>query len=440
MSVSRFLGKDDWAVSYRQNKRRKKVSNASGIGDLKNSTSCGSTATFFLSGNRTSNKDKNISKKVKQLENHLNCWKENLELERKKREEDMSKCETQLKKLKDEIVVDGDNDEGLDGDCKKSEIIREIMTQRNILRKHSKKIEKITDELEGRKGCCKLRDTREILNGQKNVKVDYKLTMEKYEFKHIKTEFVLKYKFNDGDLSVVSQKRDESAMCIVDGVSFTGPYLRKCGDKATLIAVEQAENQLSKSLQTLYNKTTEEITRLEKESYETDIEDEKRMYNLGDKEYEMMRLLGRMKKGKHKAEMLVSAYIVERLDDITENKSVDINILVERERQRKLLEMKVWTKLPDMNTERFCLGVAVGDGKLFAVGGWDGFHKKKSGEYLDLMNVNAGWTKIPDMSTGRYSLGVAFADGKLFAVGGHDDGKILKSGGYLRVSSHRYQN
>jgi len=101
-----------------------------------------------------------------------------------------------------------------------------------------------------------------------------------------------------------------------------------------------------------------------------------------------------------------------------------------------------WKEIPDMDTAREDLGVAVWDGKLFAVGGQKTLETDphKSGEYLDLKNVNAGWTKIPDMSTGRYSLGVAFADGKLFAVGGHDDGKILKSGGYLRVSSHRYQN
>jgi len=403
------------------------VSNASGIGGPENSTSRGSTATFFVSGNQTSNKDKIVSEKVKQLENHLKGWKRKLKHELKKREEDMSKCETQLRKLENEIEKgdsdEEDDDEGLDGECEERDIIREIMTQRDILGKHRKKIKEITDMLEGRKVCSKLRDAREIMNGQKSLEVDYKLTMEHYAFKHIDTKFVLKYKFNDGKISVVSQLSDESVM--VEGVSFTGhslSSLRKCGDKATITAVAQAEIQLSDSIQTLYNKTTEEITRLRNEYEEADINDEGRKHNLIAEELKRKRLLGRMKKGKHKAEMLVSAYIVERLDDITVEKSADINILqllVERERQRKLSEMKMWTRIPDMNTKRYGLGVAVWDvgnaryglgvavwdGKLFAVGGGDGSNYLKSGEYLDLKNVNAGWKKLPDVMTERRWLG-----------------------------------
>eukprot|EP00466_Bigelowiella_natans_P019503 jgi/Bigna1/144403/aug1.87_g19111 len=91
-------------------------------------------------------------------------------------------------------------------------------------------------------------------------------------------------------------------------------------------------------------------------------------------------------------------------------------------------------KLPDMMTKREYLGVAVGDGKLFAVGGYDGSNFLKSGEYLDLKNVDAGWKKLPDMNTMRYGLGVVVGDGKLFAVGGYhfkDGSNLLKSGEYL---------
>eukprot|EP00975_Prorocentrum_lima_P041270 8671024-Prorocentrum_lima.AAC.1 len=65
-----------------------------------------------------------------------------------------------------------------------------------------------------------------------------------------------------------------------------------------------------------------------------------------------------------------------------------------------------------MNTEREGVGVAVGDGKLYAVGGGSGGNDLKSGEYLDLKNVGAGWTKLPDMNTKRTVLGVAVGDGK----------------------------
>eukprot|EP00466_Bigelowiella_natans_P008793 jgi/Bigna1/139069/aug1.48_g13777 len=135
--------------------------------------------------------------------------------------------------------------------------------------------------------------------------------------------------------------------------------------------------------------------------------------------------------------MLVSACIVERLDDLKLDKSVNVNgqqILAELERQRKLSEMKMWTKLPDVGTERNDVGVAVGDGKLFAVGGHDNDDKGydlKSGEYLDLKTVDEGWKNLPDMGTIRCYLGVAFGDGKLFAVGGCGGSGHLKSGEYL---------
>mmetsp|Transcript_10950 Transcript_10950/g.17671 ORF Transcript_10950/g.17671 Transcript_10950/m.17671 type:complete len:166 (+) Transcript_10950:108-605(+) len=148
MSVSQFLGKDDWKVSVQDG------------------------GTCLVSGNQTSNKDKNVSEKVKQLENHLKGWKRNLKHELKKREEDMSKCETQLRKLENEIEKgdsdEEDDDEGLDGECEERDIIREIMTQRDILGKHRKKIKEITDMLEGRKVCSKLMDAQEIVNGQKS--------------------------------------------------------------------------------------------------------------------------------------------------------------------------------------------------------------------------------------------------------------------------------
>eukprot|EP00466_Bigelowiella_natans_P008540 jgi/Bigna1/136703/aug1.35_g11411 len=201
MSVSQFLGKDDWKVSVQDG------------------------GTCLVSGNQTSNKDKIASEKVKQLENHLKCWKGNLKHELKKREEDVSKF--------------------------------------------------------------------------------------------------------------VSQLSDESVT--VDGMSFKGhslSCLRKCGDEATVIAVAQAEIQLSDSVQTLHNKTTEEIARLRNEHEKANINDEERQHNLIAEELKRKRLIGRMKKGKHKAEMLVSAYIVERLDDLTVEKSVDIRTHIEERRKK----------------------------------------------------------------------------------------------------------
>ena len=93
-----------------------------------------------------------------------------------------------------------------------------------------------------------------------------------------------------------------------------------------------------------------------------------------------------------------------------------------------------WKTLPDMGTARSGLGVAFGDGKLFAVGGFDdNKNNVLSGEYLDLTNFEAGWKKLPDMGTARGGLGVAFGDDKLFAVGGLSDGRRV----FQKSSSYR---
>jgi len=78
-----------------------------------------------------------------------------------------------------------------------------------------------------------------------------------------------------------------------------------------------------------------------------------------------------------------------------------------------------WKRVADMTVKRHCHGVAVGDGKLFAVGGYDGSNGLNSVEYLDLKNLGAGWKRVADMTVKRHCHGVAVGDGKLFAVGGN---------------------
>jgi len=106
---------------------------------------------------------------------------------------------------------------------------------------------------------------------------------------------------------------------------------------------------------------------------------------------------------------------------------------------------KGWRRLPRKETEwnygktelwnygKTELGVAVGDGKLFAVGGRYRSYWFKSVGYLDLKKMDAGWKKLPDMNTKRSGLGVAVGDGKLFAVGGNGGSDHYKSGEHLRI-------
>ena len=61
------------------------------------------------------------------------------------------------------------------------------------------------------------------------------------------------------------------------------------------------------------------------------------------------------------------------------------------------------------------------DGFLYAVGGHDGPHVRKSVEYYNPDTEK--WVTISDMSLARRNAGVAAVDGLLFVVGG-DDGTI----------------
>eukprot|EP00466_Bigelowiella_natans_P017178 jgi/Bigna1/142789/aug1.73_g17497 len=94
-----------------------------------------------------------------------------------------------------------------------------------------------------------------------------------------------------------------------------------------------------------------------------------------------------------------------------------------------------WQKVgAEMSVARRNMGVAVADGKLFAVGRCGGGGKNV--EYLDLKNMGAGWQKaLAEMSVRRVDLGVAVAGGKLFAFGGMDmNYNYLKSVECLRVA------
>jgi kelch-like protein 2/3 len=73
-----------------------------------------------------------------------------------------------------------------------------------------------------------------------------------------------------------------------------------------------------------------------------------------------------------------------------------------------------------MSTSRYCCGVAVMNGKLYAVGGVDKrYNKLASVESYD--PTTGVWTCEPDMLTARYNCGVEEAAGKMYVVGGRDE-------------------
>ncbi|XP_055874716.1 kelch-like protein 2 [Biomphalaria glabrata] len=77
-----------------------------------------------------------------------------------------------------------------------------------------------------------------------------------------------------------------------------------------------------------------------------------------------------------------------------------------------------WNSCPSMEARRSTLGVAVLNGNIYAVGGFDGAAGLDSAEYFD---VRAGmWKSMSNMSTRRSSVGVGVVGGLLYAVGGYD--------------------
>ncbi|KAK2726496.1 hypothetical protein QYM36_000814 [Artemia franciscana] len=77
-----------------------------------------------------------------------------------------------------------------------------------------------------------------------------------------------------------------------------------------------------------------------------------------------------------------------------------------------------WFNAPDMLTRRSTLGVAVLNGCVYAVGGFDGTSGLNTAEKYD--PAVGEWRMIANMFTRRSSVGVAVLHGILYAVGGYD--------------------
>ncbi|ESO84234.1 hypothetical protein LOTGIDRAFT_211219 [Lottia gigantea] len=77
-----------------------------------------------------------------------------------------------------------------------------------------------------------------------------------------------------------------------------------------------------------------------------------------------------------------------------------------------------WTACPSMEARRSTLGVAVLNNLIYAVGGFDGSTGLDSAEYFDVRTGE--WKMMPSMSVRRSSVGVGVVGGFLYAVGGYD--------------------
>uniref|UniRef100_A0A8D0DB84 Kelch-like protein 3 n=1 Tax=Sander lucioperca TaxID=283035 RepID=A0A8D0DB84_SANLU len=86
-----------------------------------------------------------------------------------------------------------------------------------------------------------------------------------------------------------------------------------------------------------------------------------------------------------------------------------------------------WMYVASMNTRRSSVGVGVVDGKLYAVGGYDGASRQCLSTVEEYDPVADQWCYVADMSTRRSGAGVGVLKGQLYAAGGHDGPLVRKS-------------
>ena len=82
------------------------------------------------------------------------------------------------------------------------------------------------------------------------------------------------------------------------------------------------------------------------------------------------------------------------------------------------MESRNWRRLPDTLTKRDSLGLAVFDGQLFAVGGFNNLENSYLNSVERYDPQRDRWLPVNPMQMARRSPGVVIYKSKLYAVGG----------------------
>ena len=90
-------------------------------------------------------------------------------------------------------------------------------------------------------------------------------------------------------------------------------------------------------------------------------------------------------------------------------------------------ETKQWVNVASMSTRRSSVGVAVLNGYLYAVGGYDGVARQCLNSVEKYDHQTDEWTQTEPMNQRRSGAAVAVLDNMLYAIGGHDGPDIRKS-------------
>ncbi|NWI18575.1 KLH18 protein, partial [Crypturellus soui] len=88
-------------------------------------------------------------------------------------------------------------------------------------------------------------------------------------------------------------------------------------------------------------------------------------------------------------------------------------------------ETDSWSKVESMNSKRSAMGTVVLDGQIYVCGGYDGNSSLNSVEsYSPETNK---WTTVTPMSSNRSAAGVTVFEGRIYVSGGHDGLQIFNS-------------
>ncbi|KFV74017.1 Kelch-like 18, partial [Dryobates pubescens] len=88
-------------------------------------------------------------------------------------------------------------------------------------------------------------------------------------------------------------------------------------------------------------------------------------------------------------------------------------------------ETDSWSKVESMNSKRSAMGTVVLDGQIYVCGGYDGTSSLNSVEsYSPETNK---WTVVTPMSSNRSAAGVTVFEGRIYVSGGHDGLQIFNS-------------
>jgi N-acetylneuraminic acid mutarotase len=83
------------------------------------------------------------------------------------------------------------------------------------------------------------------------------------------------------------------------------------------------------------------------------------------------------------------------------------------------LRTNTWTAIASMGTRRNYLAAATLNGQIYALGGWDGGSSRLNTAEAYNPRTNT-WTAIAPMGTRRYRLAAPTLNGKIYALGGYD--------------------